>query len=131
MKRTILLIAIATTTLLILPMALFAAPEDYLEAEGSSHSLVISKEAREGRFLRYQSEIDRIILESPLFGSDLDITPVAPSDAGEVAMIEDLNVPEDPIVTDPGGNDAGGTVIGSATDDEKEEAGRGLSLMDL
>jgi hypothetical protein len=72
MKRTIVLIAIAAITLLLLPIALFSAPKDYLGAEGSSFGLIISQEAKQeamqaraDRFLLYQGEIDALVLDSP------------------------------------------------------------------
>jgi len=67
MKRTIVLIAIAAITLLLLPIALFSAPKDYLGAEGSSYGLIISQEAKQeamqaraDRLLLYQDEINAL-----------------------------------------------------------------------
>ena len=65
--KTLRIISIVTTVLLLLPIVCWAEPKDYLGAEGSSLGLNISQEAqvkaRAGRLLRYQNEIDRTVSE--------------------------------------------------------------------
>jgi len=117
MKRTIVLIAIAAITLLLLPIALFSAPKDYLGAEGSSYGLIISQEAKQeamqaraDRFLLYQDEIDISDADGPALeasvgggiGGSLEVV-IMPTDTDNPLIIGK----EDPLIVDPADGDAG------------------------
>ncbi|HOX54930.1 MAG: hypothetical protein PHI86_00750 [Candidatus Omnitrophica bacterium] len=111
MKRIILLITIVTMLLVLAQNGLFAEPQKYLRAEGTSYGYEISREAkidaakaraREGRFLKYGEELDKIAepTQAPAFRSaDSDISAAILEDAVDVNA-GGANVPGlDDIVT--------------------------------
>jgi len=112
MKRKILLITIVTATLLLLPMLLFAAPKDYLGAEGSSLGIAISQEAqtkaRAGRLLRYQNEIDKMVSENPQASEQGSPMRMTSANTGIASMAE-------PATDSAGGLHSSDDAIGGTT----------------